>query len=861
MARASPIRSGERFGLRVPFIALGGVAALSLAFCLAVLAAPASAMPNITIYSPALNPTVTNNPSLLVTGFVDPPNSTVNLNGAPASVDAGGNVSVQGQLFEGANILTLTATDWLLESANDSVEVILDTVAPYLILSAPLDTDTLTNHPAFLVSGQTESPNISVALNGIAMTVDLQSEFSYNYTLADGLNVLRFTATDAARNALVLVRQITFDRYAPFLQVDAPVNGLLTNGLHLDVLGRTERDANLTVNGVVAFVNPIDGTFILNNATLDSLFDQTENLLVIKAVDPAGNARFENRTVIVDTKAPTITLRLDADIAGALAAGRTVAVRQIDVKGTTDTADAVILVGGQQAAMNGLNFSRTYILAEGLNLIIVRARDAAGNVATFTLQLRVDWTPPSLAISSPPAAQFATNQTSLEVRGFTDSPDAVAALLYDDLLGVPTTDTAAVTGSPGSYEFSFLLTLNPDRAPHAVVLRLRDLAGNTAAQTFIYSCLTGEPLLEIISITPSPGEPFVWINGTTQAGIDAVEINGQPFQVYGQYFAVRYPALDWGTTKFTVRIVDAAGNENVQTRNVQITVGTSLIFIVTNHADPAPLVAGDLTEFSLGADTLLPPGANISWFLDGVPVGTGRNIGNVVLAAGDHNLTVTIANATWHATSSETVHVAPSGVAALGASSAVWISLALIGLVGAALSGTEVGRYFVIFAALGAILGRGKPSSPLDHFVRGRLYQVISEDPGIHYSELRRRAKLSNGSAAHHLHVLERASLIRVVVDGSRTRFYPTDRALDDDSYGLTEADRAVLTTATAAPGLSEGEISQRLERSLSTVSRSVDRLGVLGLVTTRQDGRRVSVFPRAGAEAPTPPAWPRETD
>jgi predicted transcriptional regulator len=185
-------------------------------------------------------------------------------------------------------------------------------------------------------------------------------------------------------------------------------------------------------------------------------------------------------------------------------------------------------------------------------------------------------------------------------------------------------------------------------------------------------------------------------------------------------------------------------------------------------------------------------------------------------------------------------------------------ALLSIGAVGAVLGGTQAGRYFVVFALLGYVMGRRKPASPLDHFVRGRLYQVISENPGIHFSELRRRANVSNGSASHHLHVLQRAGLVRPLVDRTLTRFYPTDRPLDDESYGLSESDRAVLAAVEGSPGLTETQISQQIDRSLSVVSRSVDRLGALGHIRTEQSGRVVSVFPRpapdAGIGEPSPP-------
>ena len=46
-------------------------------------------------------------------------------------------------------------------------------------------------------------------------------------------------------------------------------------------------------------------------------------------------------------------------------------------------------------------------------------------------------------------------------------------------------------------------------------------------------------------------------------------------------------------------------------------------------------------------------------------------------------------------------------------------------------------------------------------------------------------------------------------------------------------------------------ELSRSVGRSLSTVSRSVERMAALGYVTTQRQGRTVSVFPRGGDEVP----------
>src|SRR3990170_14793 len=335
------------------------------------------------------------------------------------------------------------------------MEFFVDITAPVLTLTSPVDESTLTNRQVFDIHGHVEPATGRVTLNGVLLSVTSQGDFFYNYSLADGLNVLRFTATDAAGNQVVLGRTIEFDRYAPFLQVDGPVNGLLTNARTVNVMGRSEADALVTVNNRPAFVNPIDGSFLLPAVLLDDLFDQTENLLVIKATDRAGNVRFENRSVIVDTKAPAINLEIE------------------------DALRAKIKVGGQDVSLTGLSFSRQIVLSEGLNVIRIESSDKAGNERTVLLQVTRDTVKPVLTLETPAEPTLLTNESTLQLTGYTDSADATVYVVYTDSRGLPQRDPVLTVpvGVPVQYRFEYTLVLNPDGNAHVVDVQAQDVAG------------------------------------------------------------------------------------------------------------------------------------------------------------------------------------------------------------------------------------------------------------------------------------------------------------------------------------------------------------------------------------------------
>jgi streptogramin lyase/DNA-binding transcriptional ArsR family regulator len=180
--------------------------------------------------------------------------------------------------------------------------------------------------------------------------------------------------------------------------------------------------------------------------------------------------------------------------------------------------------------------------------------------------------------------------------------------------------------------------------------------------------------------------------------------------------------------------------------------------------------------------------------------------------------------------------------------------IGLIGLgaavaLGAVAATTEVGLYFIVGGLLGLTLGRKRRESLLEHFVRGRLYQVIVENPGLHMAELRRRVDAGNGAAIHHLQLLEKGGYINVVVDGAKTRFYATDAPIAPESYALDKLDHAILTEVEQAPGISQAELCARLKKHKSTVSHHVNRLTSYGYVSATRNGNSVALYRKEHVE------------
>ena len=261
----------------------------------------------------------------------------------------------------------------------------------------------------------------------------------------------------------------------------------------------------------------------------------------------------------------------------------------------------------------------------------------------------------------------------------------------------------------------------------------------------------------------------------------------------------------------------------------------------------AQLASGQSVTYAL--DLPFEHTGDPAWYLDDQFVGEGRSVTVVTPAPGAHEIEARVETLDGPVVIRRGFHVAaPAPAPGVGA----WLvplGLTVAGAVGIAVSArsARLRRPFLL-AVIGILYPRLKPESLLDHFTRGALYQLIKEEPGIHFSELRRRADCSHGGAVHHLRVLEQAGYIRAQTAGAYTRFFITGQRLEDTSYGLTPTERAIFSAVVNRPGISQGEISLQLQRSHGTVSRGITRLVSLGFVTTGRSMRKRLVYPRPEA-------------
>lgn len=132
-------------------------------------------------------------------------------------------------------------------------------------------------------------------------------------------------------------------------------------------------------------------------------------------------------------------------------------------------------------------------------------------------------------------------------------------------------------------------------------------------------------------------------------------------------------------------------------------------------------------------------------------------------------------------------------------------------------------------------------SDPLEHEVRGRMFEVVKRSPGAYLSELSEQAGVPLSTARHHVRVLEREGLLASAKVRGRRRFYPGGREDLALAAALNDGATAGVLDALARIGPSSvSALAEELDRDPSTVTHHLTRLEEDGIVLRERDGRAI---------------------
>jgi hypothetical protein len=330
-------------------------------------------------------------------------------------VNPDGSFSYALLLKNGANIITITATDSAGNVAADTRTVTLDQTTPVLTVTAPAD-NSKTGKTFLEVSGTVDkTSSVTLKMKDTVQSALMDgAAFTATIILEPGYNTIEITATDLAGNLSSLKRTVLYDDQKPSLAIIEPNQDMRTNQSSLTIKG-TVSDS-LTAVGVTIskdneiFTPPvIDGTF---EQTLNFADEKTYSI-VVTATNEVGTSASVQRNVIYDITPPALSIdpvttptsQSSQTLSGTREAGAAVTVTC-----ATATVGEVSYPTATtwQAAISGLRL--------GENVIAAASEDAAGNAITATARVIVlSSTPPKITITATPDVIWPPNHKMVPV--------------------------------------------------------------------------------------------------------------------------------------------------------------------------------------------------------------------------------------------------------------------------------------------------------------------------------------------------------------------------------------------------------------------------------------------------------------
>jgi RHS repeat-associated protein len=292
-------------------------------------------------------------------------------------------------LPEGVVTLTATIQDHAGNLAEaGEVRVTIDTAAPVITLSSPLD-GTVTNQALQSFVGSLSEP-ATLTINGLAVQVDANLGFHHGpISLQQGLNSFALVATDAVGHSSHRTVQITLDTAppAPIENTSIQVSDVSEGQVQVSGrVGSVEPGANVTITNTrtgqtVTVQAQSDGSFTLLLAA------QSGDILSIVTSDGAGNASSPSTIEVggalppdPTTIAPPLDRTVATDIATATAflysgnhpiqtgvAEGTIEPRRVAVlRGRVRTHDGASLAGVTITILGHPEFGQTLTRVDGL---------------------------------------------------------------------------------------------------------------------------------------------------------------------------------------------------------------------------------------------------------------------------------------------------------------------------------------------------------------------------------------------------------------------------------------------------------------------------------------------------------------
>ena len=545
-------------------------------------------------------------------------------------------------LGDGDYTITAAATDSTGNTASLSVGITVDTVAPVLTLTAPID-GAETNEPVQTITGTSDAGQdvvitITDGSGAVVFTETVTATGSGVYTatspsLDDGDYTVTASATDSTGNTASSSVGITIDTVAPALTITTPVDGAASNQPAQTIEGTTDPGQEVVVtitdgSGTVVFTETVTADGSGEYTVTSSDLGDGDYTVTASATDSAGNTASSSVGITIDTVAPALTITTPVDgaasnqpaqtIEGTTDPGQEVVVTITDGSGTVVFTETVTADGSGGYTVTSSD------LGDGDYTVTASATDSFGNSTSSSVDISIDTVAPALVLETPAEGLISSDPVQV-LSGTSDPGQEVLVVLTDENGDTVFTETVT-TDATGAWETQ---SSSLDNGSYTITVTAEDEAGNTSSVSHTFQIDLSLPMLVVDSpedeLLTNNGE--IEVTGSTDPGATVTitvlneddEIIATPeatLNADGSFEALVEPALEDGTYTVVVTSTGANGESVTITREVAVDT-TPPTATITRPGDGAvvssanPVVEGT-TE----------PGAEVEIYLDGELVGT-----------------------------------------------------------------------------------------------------------------------------------------------------------------------------------------------------------------------------------------------
>lgn len=490
-------------------------------------------------------------------------------------------------LFDGVNTITASVTPTSGSPTTATATITADLTAPALKLLA--DGHEFADGERFL-SATTLSLQASdtqavasseLRIDGIIAAIPA--------TVSNGRHTAVAIAADAAGNQTRVTRSFTVGAQGStgcvLTDLD-PTSGAVVAASAISVTGRSGGAAGVVINGVPAQV--ANGSFV---GTVELTRDGV-NAVSIQCADSSGARIGEAQTleIVRATSAPTVTITTPNEM-------QEVATSTVAVTGTVGAGVTSVDVNGKPATLNGSTFSATVNLISGLNVLVARAKNAAGAVGLASR--RVVWGGEGALSISSPAAGSSTGASSIDISGTFTNVDA-ATLHVTPTAPIETHATSDTTGTFVVHGVPMAI------GTQTVNISGTDRRGKTVSASVDISRLAGAPSMSIDAPADnsfvSSGSVDVTGHFVASSGAN-VEVAGTAAAVSADSFSGPASLASTGVTPLVARVTQTDGASAIATVYVTRLASAPVVRKIfpddTAPADPGVIV---LVSFSAPMD-------------------------------------------------------------------------------------------------------------------------------------------------------------------------------------------------------------------------------------------------------------------